>query len=234
MTFERTISPVDEPAYPATEVARMLGVPPSTIKAWAFGQSQGAERPARFRAVIDAADRRRRLLSFANLCELHVLATIRRVHRIPLPHVRDSLRFVARTLDTARPLIARQFLTNGIDLFIEHAGELLNTSAQGQQALRGGLEEALLRIEWNPAGAPVRLFPFTRSTAVLSGQPRAVVIDPTIAFGRPTLVGAGVPTAVIEDRFSAGDSPDEMAADYGVDAPQIWEAIRYERQLAAA
>jgi uncharacterized protein (DUF433 family) len=80
----------------------------------------------------------------------------------------------------------------------------------------------------------VRLFPFTRSSVVLIGQPRTVVIDPTIAYGRPTLVRAGVPTAVIEDRFSAGDSPDEMAADYCVDPNDSWDAIRFERQPAAS
>jgi uncharacterized protein (DUF433 family) len=43
-----------------------------------------------------------------------------------------------------------------------------------------------------------------------------------------------VATGVIEDRFNAGDAPDEMAEDYGVEEADIWEAIRFERFLAAA
>jgi uncharacterized protein (DUF433 family) len=233
MTFDRIKSVNDQPAYLASEVARILVVPASTIKAWSFGQKHQDGRPGRFRPVIAPADPRRRLLSFANLCELHVLASIRRRHRVTLPAVRSSLDYVSKELKADRPLIAQEFLTNGIDLFIRHAGQLLNTNKR-QQALRGDFEDALSRIEWSSHGAPVRLFPFTRSSPELSGQPRAVVIDPTLAFGRPVLAQSGVTTVVIEDRFNAGDSPDEMAEDYGVATTDILEAIRFERYLAAA
>ena len=234
MNFDHQTSPADVPAYPASEVARILVVPPSTIKAWSFGHKHSDGRPGRFRSVITPADAKRRLLSFANLCELHVLASIRRRHRVPLPAVRDSLAFVSKELEKPHPLIAQQFMTNGVDLFVKHAGQLLNTSKQGQQALRGDFEQALLRIEWSEQGTPVRLFPFTRSSPELGNQPRAVVIDPRLSFGRPVLARAGVTTGVIEDRFNAGDAPDEMAEDYGVEEADIWEAIRIERYLAAA
>lgn len=231
MAFQRISHPADEPAYQAAEAARIVGVPASTAKAWAFGQRQPDGRV--FHAVIAPADRRRRLLSFANLCELHVLATIRRVHHVKLSKVRSSLRYVATQLHFERPLIAHQFLTNGVDLFIKHAGALLNTSQDGQQAIRGGFEQALDRIEWSRDGAVLRFFPFTRSSASLVDQPKVVVVDPRIAFGRPSLVRCGVTTEVIEDRFVAGDSPEEMAEDYGVEPQDIWEALRFERQLAA-
>jgi uncharacterized protein (DUF433 family) len=234
MNFETHQSLAGAPAYSASEVAHMLVVPVSTIKAWSFGHKHSDGRPGRFRSVISPADGKRRLLSFANLCELHVLASIRRRHRVPLPTVRESLAFVSKELKTPRPLIAQQFLTNGIDLFIRHAGQVLNTSKKGQQALRGDFELALLRIEWSDQGMPVRLFPFTRSSTDLGAQPRAVVIDPRLSFGRPVLAHTGVTTEVIDDRFNAGDAPDEMAEDYGVAEADIWEAIRFERFLAAA
>lgn len=233
MNVDHIASVNNEPAYLASEAARILVVPASTIKAWSFGQKHQDGRPGRFRPVIAPADRKNRLLSFANLCELHVLASIRRRHKVPLPTVRDSLDFVSKELRVERPLIAQQFRTNGIDLFIRHAGQLLNTSKR-QQALRGDFEDALSRIEWNEQGAPIRLFPFTRSSRELTGQPRAVVIDPNLSFGRPVLVQAGVTTDVIGDRFNAGDSPQEMADDYGVDSDDILEAIRFESFLAAA
>jgi hypothetical protein len=119
----------------------MLAVPDSTIKAWAFGQCQGAGRAARCRAVVMPADRRRKPMSSANPCDLRVLATPARVHRISLPHVRASLDFAERELETERPLIVGEFLTNGIDRLIEHAGQLVNTSAQGRQTRRRSFEE---------------------------------------------------------------------------------------------
>ncbi|MBN8508460.1 MAG: DUF433 domain-containing protein [Burkholderiales bacterium] len=228
---DRTAAVRDEPAYRASEVAHILALPAGTVKAWAFGQNYRYRdgRPKRFVKLIEAADSRRRLLSFNNLCELYVLSALRRKHRIPMPVVRDSLDFVSRELRTQRPLIARQFLTNGLDLFFTEAGRLLNASRQGQHAMDGDFERALQRIERDDRGTPVRLFPVVAPAAgdreAASG---AVVIDPRLAFGRPALARAGVTTEVIADRFIARDAPAEMAADYGVDEADIWDAIRFE------
>ena len=225
----------DEPAYRAAEAAHMLALPPGTVKAWSFGQDyvHGDGTPKRFRALISAADHNARLLSFNNLCELHMLAAIRRHYRVSMPSVRDSVAFVRRQLEMARPLLSSEFQTNGVHLFIKHAGVMLNASREGQTSLSEAFERDLSRVERDVRGTPVRLFPVTRGTPIVTGQPLSVVVDPNLAFGRPVLATAGVTTAVIQDRFLAGDSPSEMAEDYRVDEPEIWEAIRFEHRLAA-
>lgn len=225
----------DAPAYSAHEVASILGLPQSTIKAWCFGQGyrDHAGEAKRFQPVIVPADHRQRLLSFHNLCELHVLAGIRRTHRVALQRVRDSLAYLRDALHSSHPLIDRQFLTNGIDLFIKETSRLVNVSRHGQEALRGEFENALARIERDNSGFPVRLFPFSRTVGVAADQPRVVAVDPRIAFGRPMLLSAGVPTEVIVGRFRAGDSLREMASDYQVDEEEIEEALRFEQRHAA-
>lgn len=224
----------NEPAYTASEAAHMLSVPVSTLKAWCFGQSShdssGASR--KFIPVIHPADAKKRLLSFSNLCELHVLSAIRRQHRIPLPKVRNSLAYVREELKSDRPLIEREFKTNGIDLFVEETSRLLNVTKQGQEAMRGDFEAALARIERNRDGMPIRLFPFSRTSTALNEQPKAVVIDPRLSFGRPVLARVAVPTGIILDRFRAGDSLAEMAGDYGVKEKEIEEALRFEQRAA--
>lgn len=223
----------DQPAYRAAEAAAILSLPAATVKAWAFGQrytpKNGIER--KFQPLIAAADSRSRLVSFTNLCELHVLAVIRRRHRIDMPKVRRSLRYVSEQLNVERALVAQDFLTNGIDLFVQKAG-LINVSREGQTALRGELEAGLLRIDRDAKGGPIRLFPYTRLSAG-ADQLRSVALDPRIAFGRPVLLKAGVTTQVINDRFLAGDSFDEMAEDFHVSVDDIAEAVRFERRLAA-
>ena len=225
----------DEPAYRAAEAAHMLALPPGTLKAWSFGQDYlpRGGKPKRFRALIEPADKKARLLSFNNLCELHMLAAIRRHYRVSMPSVRDSMKFVHRELQLDRPLLSSEFLTNGVHLFIEHAGVVLNASREGQASLSQAFQRDLSRVERDALGTPVRLFPVTRDRSVETGQPLAVVVDPQLAFGRPVLSKAGVTTSVIQDRFLAGDSPSEMAEDYRVDEPDIWEALRYEHRLAA-
>jgi uncharacterized protein (DUF433 family) len=225
----------DAPSYRASEVARLLKLKPSTVRAWCFGQRYAARSgsPKMFAPIVVPADRAARLLSFANLCELHILGAITRTYGIPLQQVRPALDYDRRALGLRRPLLAEDFRTNGLGLFLEHAGLLVSVSQGGQTAMRGDFERALDRIDRGDSGNPVRLFPFTRAPVVTATQPKAVLIDPRIAFGRPVLASARVRTQVIHDRFGAGDSPAEMAGDYGVSEAEVLEALRYEQLVAA-
>ena len=229
----RRSSIYDEASYRALEAARLLKLNGSTVRAWCFGQGYrygGSFKT--FQAVIEPADAKERLLSFSNLCELHVLGAITRGHRVPLQRVRRALEYVRKQTRSPRPLLDEDFRTNGLDLFLDYAGQLVNVSGGGQTALRGEFERALDRIERGSGGMPIRLFPYSRKAVETKGLPSIVAIDPTIAFGRPIIAGAGVRTDVISDRFGAGDSPAEMAKDYGVSEENILEALRYERLAA--
>jgi uncharacterized protein (DUF433 family) len=225
----------DQPAYRVAEAARILALPAATVMAWCFGHDYRHRdgSPKRFRRVIDAADTKRRELSFVNLCELHLLGVIRRHHGVRLARVRTAIDFLRRELGVPRPLATQKFLTNGVALFVEHAGKLLNVSEQGQHALREDFERALTRIEFGTHGGPIVLFPFTRDAALAGEQPRSVVVDPSRSFGRPVLAGAFVRTEVVEQRFRAGDAITEMAVDYGVPPEAIEEALRFEHRRAA-
>jgi uncharacterized protein (DUF433 family) len=75
-------------------------------------------------------------------------------------------------------------------------------------------------------GDPVRFFPFSRVPS--ANSPRTIALDPRIRFGRPTIVGRGIPTDILFERHQAGDSLAELADDYDVPVEEIEEAIRYE------
>ncbi|MBK6865305.1 MAG: DUF433 domain-containing protein [Ideonella sp.] len=227
----------DEPAYRAVQAAHILGLPAGTVNAWCFGQDyvhahDGSRK--RFQRVIAPADAGLRLLSFVNLCELHLLAVIRRHHRVRLQQVRVVVEYMCGQLGEDRPLASAKFRTKDVDLFVEHAGDLLNVSKQGQRALREDFERTLDRVDFsNDSSRPIRLFPFTRPPSAAEVQPKTVVVDPELSFGRPVLAGASVRTEVIESRFRAGDSIAEMALDYAVPPEQIEEALRFEQRRAA-
>ena len=89
--------------------------------------------------------------------------------------------------------------------------------------MRSILEAHLQRIERDPQGLAVRLYPFTRKRH-LDG--------PHISFGRPALTSSGIATGVIAERYKAGESIDELADDYGRQPLEIEEAIRCELQAA--
>ena len=97
---------------------------------------------------------------------------------------------------------------------------------------QGRLQAHLRRIERDSAGIPVKLYPFTRKRD--PQEPKAVVIDPQVSFGRPVLAGTGIATSVIAERYKAGESMEELADDYGLKRLEIEEAIRCELPLEAA
>jgi uncharacterized protein (DUF433 family) len=181
--------------------------------------------------VIQLPEPEVRLLSFTNLVELHVLNAIRRHHKIPLDKVRQGITYIKKSLNTEHPLAYEKLYTDGVDLFVEHLGQFINASRQGQLAIPEIVRVYLKRIEWDEFGWATRLFPFTRSQE--TELPTWIVIDSRVSFGQPVVVDTGVPTAMFAQRYAAGESIDELAADYGCDRLKVEEAIRYELSMAA-
>jgi len=220
---DRAANRRSQPAYHYPEAARYLHISLSTLRSWFSGQ-------AGFAPVIELSDPLVKALSFDNLVEAHVLAAIRRKHRIPLQRVRRALDFTKDHFGVDRPLIHQQFATNGVDLFVEGLGETVNASQGGQLAMQ--MRARLDRVDRDNHGFPIKLFPFTR-TSEEPTDARIIVIDPQLAFGRPAIVHKGIPTDVIAQRYGAGESACDIAEDYGVDLSAIDEALRCELRLAA-
>ncbi len=216
------------PAYTFVEAAHYLSLPASTLSSWFRGQRYKHNNELRhFRPVIRLDGEPGEGLSFLNLVEAHVLASIRREHHIPLQKVRRALDYVEQQLNIDRPLSDARFETDGVNLFVRELKRLINVSQEGQLEIEPVIRMFLRRIKRDPAGVPIKLYPFTRK-AVSRDEPVPVEIDPRIAFGRPVLAGTGVPTAVLADRFKAGDSLTELANDYDTSTQTIEEAIRCE------
>jgi hypothetical protein len=198
------MDPTEVPAYTVPIAARYLHMSPATLRTWVAGYSyhKADGSLARQPHVIAPAKRvqGRPYLSFVNLVEAHVLLSIRRVHEISLPKVRRSLRFINRHFDTPHPFVSEQFATDGIDLFLEKFGRLITVDREGQTTIREALEGRLQRIDY-VAGFARRLFPVVRSESEpIAKQPKIVVIDPRLSFGRPVVDGTGVPIAEIAER----------------------------------
>ena len=216
------------PAYSVAEVAHYLNLPRSTVRYWATGKDSSP-------ALIEVADTNPVALSFLNLVELHVLAAIRRKHAVPMSKVRRAIDYLRENTqdesDQLHPLISKQLQTDGLDLFIEQYGRLVNISSAGQLAMRVIIEAALRRIERDRRGIPIKLYPFTRSN--VNDAPAMVVIDPTLSAGRPVITGTGLATEVIAERYKAGETVAELAKDYDREDAEIEEAIRCELRAAA-
>lgn len=218
--------------YTATDAARYLRLPPSTVRAWSFGQRyrwKGEMRP--FEPVIAVADRKSRRLSLINLVELFVLSAIRRKHDVALPQVRRAVSFLKRKFPSPHPLADHGFQTNRVDLFVEKFGEILNISREGQLEIEELLRSHLECVERDTRGIPTKLYLLPRKQR--DARRGAVVIDPRLSFGRPVPDGTGIRTDILIERFSAGEPIDALAEDYGRSRTEIEEVLRCELPLAA-
>ena len=205
--------PRDFPAYGVREVARYLRVPDATLRAWVVGRPYPARGQDRwFEPLIRPADAAPIRLSFLNAVEAFVLSSMRRHHGVRMARVREALEFVEERLRVERPLAHEQFQTDGVDLFVERANALIVASRAGQMALAEVMRAHLRRVSFDAEGLAAQFFPFARVGADLE-QPRFIVMDPLLAYGRPVMAGTGVPTAVVARRFLAGESPEALAED---------------------
>jgi uncharacterized protein (DUF433 family) len=224
----RGADPRSVPNHSFTEVAAYLRMPRSTLRAWFLGMGE-------FKAILTIAQKEPPALSFFNLVETHVLNSIREHHR--MQEIRRALRYVERDLSVDRPLIRKTFQTDGVSLFVDHLGRLLNVTQEGQLAMREVLAAHLRRLDFDEDGLAERLYPFTRTGArggLELSDPKSVVFDPCLAFGRLVVAGTGIPTAAVADRFVAGDTLDDLAIDYGIRRELVEEAIRCENLRRAA
>ena len=232
---------LDVPLYSVFEASRYLQIPENTLRSWVAGRAyplrSGVSR--RSEPVIELADPERSRLSFNNLTEAHVLDALRRQYQVELPQIRRAVSYLREQFRTPHPLVHHQMLTDRKHVFCEATGlkDLINASKHGQLAMRDLFALHLQRVEWDKDGFVARLYPFTRSRrtpAEEASQPRVVTMDPRVEFGRPVLKLSAVPTAVIADRYKAGESIADLAEDYGEEPLNIEEAVRCELQTAKA
>lgn len=215
------------PRYSTVEAAHYLRLPRATLKTWVHGRvdpnGHRAEPVIKLPAGTD-------LLSFQNLVEAHVLGSIRRQYGVSLQRVRRALRFVERRLHLPHPLISARFQTDGVDLFVEELGKLINASSHGQTEIADALRASLARVEHDRDGLAARLFPFVRGE---KREPKVIVVDPRLSFGKPVVATTGIPVSVIVGRYRAGEEVSAIAADYGISLGQTHDAIRSAIPAAA-
>jgi uncharacterized protein (DUF433 family) len=215
----------ETPIYGMVDAANYLHIPYQTLRYWTLGrESMGP--------IVKLAGMEPPRLSFMNLLECYMLSSMRRKYNLRLPKVRKALRTLAEMHPSPHPLVDNRLETDTVDVFIrEHGGELLNLNRPDQRSFKEVLNLYLQRIERGEKGM-LSFFPFVEKATV--SEPKIIMINPGISFGRPVIAGTGIPTAVIASRFHARDSVSELAKEFGRTEREIEEAIRWETRAIAA
>ncbi len=220
------------PAYSLTDAARFIGAHPTTLRSWFKGRAYPTKSgPRRSPNLLVPATSDS--FSFQNLVQAHVVQGIRKRYHIPMHRVRDALAYLRDSMGSLDLLASEQFYHDTEHLLLKVENRLISLSERGQNVSETILRQYLHRIKYGRDGFASRLHPFLTTATGQLYEPRHIMIDPTIAFGKPCLERLGVKTAIIAERFLAGEPIEELAADYGAEPDEIQEAIRWSARRAA-
>lgn len=179
------------------------------------------------RAAYGAASPHPSRLSYLQLIELAVAVSFRQAGT-SIADLRQAHQALRRYSGTEHPFVRIELKTGWIGIVAEMA--LQAKTLKAAFIRRNG------ELRWaDQLCDRFEQFDYEDNLALrwhLRGREGALVVDPRVAFGAPSILGTGVPTQVIGERFTAGETIPEIADDFGVTRDQIEVALALERTHA--
>jgi uncharacterized protein (DUF433 family) len=223
--------------YTVAEAARIVSVPPSTLAAWAKGYVRRfADRSAvTGDPVVTCLPTDRRTdpcVPFVGLAEALVLSALRR-SEVPLQRIGPALAHLQRKIGLA----SRLLYTDGAELLFDYGESHADTPdgaglrtlvvvREGQRVFADVVYDYLRRIEYGADG-------YASLIHLPAYDHAEVVADPTRSFGAPIFERGGARVDDVLQRFWAGESLDELSAEFGVPADQLEDVLRVASRRAA-
>ena len=159
-----------------------------------------------------------------------MLSSLRRLHAVPLKNVRSAITYLRETTQTDHPLADCDLLTDRSDVFVEKTGVYLNISRAGQFEMKKQLLRCMMQVDRGIDGLPDRLrLPDPNNESIVAAE-----VNPEIRFGQPRIPGTGIPTAIIYQRWRAGEVAAQLAAVYERPVADVTSAISYEESSRVA
>jgi uncharacterized protein (DUF433 family) len=216
----KTDNVLEMPNYSPIEAVRYFHVPSSTFTYWTEEPNQ----------LVVLASQKPPLLSFKNLVELYVLEGLRKIHGVHTSRIRSAVNFLLSTEKSRHPLADYDIRTEGKNVVFYRKGKPLNASLWGQYEMEEIIGGYLRRVERDPHGMALRIFPYTKRDQLVNREqpPRTVEINPAVCFGLPVLSDSRLTTGFLASRFRGGDSVPSIAKSYGRSVAEIKEAIEWE------
>ncbi len=225
-----TVSTLERPVYGTSQAARLLGLPPGTVRRWVDGYARAGIRHA---PVIREDPTGDDLLTWGEFVEVGYLREYRR-RQVSLQYLRPVIERLRRRLGVryplahARPFVADRQLVLAVQEEVGLVPELrlITVGADEQLLLTPPAAAFFEKVEFDhgPRGAAERLFPM--------GRHARVVLDPDRGFGAPT-VAHGVRTDVLAELVAAGEPSTSIAAAYDVPVEDVQAAVAYEQARTA-
>ncbi len=209
------------------ETAAYLGIPKSTVHWWA--RPPGAKHPL---ITCFPPHGRQATVPFIGFAEAFVLSSFRRAG-VPLQRIRPAVEVLAKEIGVEHALASKRLYTDGAEVLFDYAtkhGErevmdlvvVRTQQRQFSEVVKGYLK----RIHYGGDG-------WADAVQLPTYENAEVIVDPKLAFGLPLVVHGGARVEDLVDRFQAGDSVADIAADFSVPLDQVEDVIRVATRAAA-
>lgn len=171
-------------------------------------------------------------MPFIGFAEAFVLSSFRRAG-VPLQRIRPAVEALAKEIGVEHALASKRLYTDGAEVLFDYANkhgerevmDLVVVRTQ-QRQFAGVVKDYLRRIHYGGDG-------WADSVRLPAYGDADVVVDPKVAFGLPLVVHGGARVEDLVDRFQAGDSVADIAADFGVPSNQVEGVLRLATRMAA-
>jgi uncharacterized protein (DUF433 family) len=171
-------------------------------------------------------------IPFIGFAEAFVLSSFRKAG-LPLQRIRPAVEILAKEIGVDHALASKSLYTDGAEVLFDYGSRSgsqdlmdLTVVRTQQRQFTKVVKGYLKRIEYGGDG-------WAESIRLSTYSAAEVIVDPRIGFGLPLLATGGARVEDLVDRFQAGDSVGEIAADFGVPADQVEDVIRVATRAAA-
>ena len=224
--------------YSPAMASRLVGLESSRVRRWLQGYEYTYApkmSAAKGRRRQSPLVRRRGALGsqYASFVDLIDLLFVKKFveHGISVQRLRRALE-EAVNLTGDHHFAQRRFWTDGRKIFLQikdkSAEALLELLSGGQWVIALIIKQVAHQIEFDAiTGVSTRWFPL--------GKDKSVVVDPSVAFGAPTIAGRGVQTANVFDLYEGeGRNIGRVSAWLDLSREAVQNAVEFEQALAAA
>ena len=208
-----------------SDAARYLGMRPSTFQRWARGTGDTAP-------ILDVLPGAPGVATvpFAAMAEAHVVQALHQAG-VPRHKIRPALRRLQEEFGVEYALIAPNLATDGVDVLWDFSrsaeGSGLIEARTGQRVMRDIIRDYLQYLIWSDGDR------YPRMMQLRSCLPSQVIIDPQRAFGQPIFARSRTRVADVIGMYTAGDEPEVIADELGVEIADVRTAVRVGLGLAA-
>jgi uncharacterized protein (DUF433 family) len=218
---------VERAVFTLREAATYLGLPASTLHAWA--------RPAGDMTPIITcfpARGREATVPFIGFAEAYVLSVFRRAG-VPMQRIRPAVEVLSSGIGVEHALASKRLYTDGAEVLYDYATSEQDEELGGLTVVRTNqrqfaevVRDYLKRITYGEDGWASRV-------CLPAYRQAEVIVDPRRAFGMPLVVHGGARVEDLVDRFVAGDTLADIAQDFGVPEPEVEDVVRVATRAAA-